>query len=46
MNKKVVIIGGGIDGLEGVYFAGHRMMPPGGLPIAVLTAHMAVEQMG
>lgn len=32
-----------IKGLEGVYFAGHRMVPPGGLPIALLSGRTAVQ---
>lgn len=32
-----------IEGLGGVYFAGQRMMPPGGLPPAMLTGRMAVQ---
>lgn len=34
-----------ITGLDGVYFAGQRMMPPGGLPPALLTGRAAVEQL-
>lgn len=34
-----------IAGLKGVYFAGQRMMPPGGLPPALLTGRAAVEQL-
>ncbi len=32
-----------IDGLSGVYFAGQRMMPPGGLPVALMTGRSAVQ---
>lgn len=32
-----------IDGLSGVYFAGQRMMPPGGLPVALMTGRTAVQ---
>jgi len=32
-----------IDGLSGVYFAGHRMQPPGGLPVALITGRSAVQ---
>ena len=32
-----------IKGLDGVYFAGHRMMPPGGLPIALTSGRTAVQ---
>jgi phytoene dehydrogenase-like protein len=32
-----------IKGLTGVYFAGHRMMPPGGLPVALTSARDAVQ---
>jgi hypothetical protein len=31
------------DNLSNVYFAGQRMMPPGGLPVAVLTGRTAVQ---
>jgi phytoene dehydrogenase-like protein len=31
-----------INGLSGIYFAGHRMMPPGGLPPALMSGRMAV----
>jgi phytoene dehydrogenase-like protein len=32
-----------IDGLDGVYFAGFRMIPPGGLPPALLSGQIAVQ---
>jgi phytoene dehydrogenase-like protein len=32
-----------IKGLSGVYFAGHRMMPPGGLPVALMSGRTAVQ---
>ncbi|MCL2059176.1 MAG: NAD(P)/FAD-dependent oxidoreductase [Oscillospiraceae bacterium] len=32
-----------IKGLDGVYFAGHRMMPPGGLPVALMSGRTAVQ---
>ena len=32
-----------IGGLSGVYFAGQRMMPPGGLPVALETGRTAVQ---
>lgn len=34
-----------IDGLCGCYFAGHRLMPPGGLPAALVTARTAVQHL-
>jgi len=34
-----------VKGLDGVYFAGHRMRPPGGLCPAVISARMAVQQL-
>jgi phytoene dehydrogenase-like protein len=34
-----------IKGLSGVYFAGHRMMPPGGLPVALMSGRTAVQQL-
>jgi phytoene dehydrogenase-like protein len=32
-----------IKGLNGVYFSGHRMLPPGGFPPALMTARIAVQ---
>ena len=32
-----------IKNLEGVYFAGQRIMMPGGLPVAVYTGRRAVQ---
>ena len=32
-----------VRGLEGVYFAGQRMMPPGGLPVALISGRTAVQ---
>ena len=29
--------------IHGLYFAGHRIMPPGGLPVAVYTGRMAAQ---
>ena len=43
MSKKMITYPPDIKGLQGVYFAGHRMMPPGGLPPALLTARRAVQ---
>jgi phytoene dehydrogenase-like protein len=34
-----------IDGLSGIYFAGQRMMPPGGLPVALSTGRTAVQHL-
>ena len=34
-----------ISGLSGVYFAGHRLMPPGGLPPALLSARTAIQHL-
>jgi phytoene dehydrogenase-like protein len=34
-----------IKGLTGVYFAGHRLMPPGGLPPALMTGRTAVQHL-
>jgi len=31
------------DNLSGIYFAGHRMRPPGGLPIAAMSGRTAVQ---
>jgi len=32
-----------VKGLSGVYFAGQRMMPPGGLPVALMTGRSAAQ---
>jgi len=32
-----------VDGLEGVYFAGFRMIPPGGIPPALISGQIAVQ---
>ena len=32
-----------IKGIDGVYFAGQRMMPPGGLPVALMSGRTAVQ---
>ena len=34
-----------IKGLGGLYFAGHRMMPPGGLPPAVMSGRTAMQHL-
>ena len=34
-----------IEGIKGLYFAGQRMFPPGGFPIALITAKTAVEHL-
>ena len=34
-----------IEGLSGVYFAGHRMSPPGGLPVALMSGRRAVQHL-
>jgi len=34
-----------IKGLSGIYFAGHRMTPPGGLPVALCSARTAVQHL-
>jgi len=34
-----------IKGLSGVYFAGHRMTPPGGLPVALMSGRTAVQHL-
>ncbi|MCL2877583.1 MAG: hypothetical protein FWF13_02250 [Acidobacteria bacterium] len=33
----------GIKGLSGVYFAGQRKIPPGGLPVALMSGRKAVQ---
>jgi hypothetical protein len=32
-----------VKGLSCVYFAGQRMMPPGGLPVALMSGRSAVQ---
>ena len=32
-------------GFDGVYFAGQRMMPPGGLPVALMSGRIAVQHL-
>ena len=32
-----------IEGIDGLYFSGQRMIPPGGLPVALMTAKAAVD---
>ena len=34
-----------IEGLDGLYLAGQRLMPPGGLPVALMTGRMAVQRL-
>ena len=34
-----------IRGLDGIYFAGHRMYPPGGLPLAMVSGITAVKRL-
>ena len=34
-----------IKNLQSLYFAGHRMMPPGGLPVALMSARIAVQHL-
>ena len=34
-----------IKGISGLYFAGQRMMPPGGLPVALMTGRTAVQHL-
>ena len=34
-----------IKGLEGLYFAGQRMLPPGGIPPAMMSARTAVQHL-
>jgi len=42
-NVKLAAYPATLKGLKGVYFAGQRMMPPGGLPMALLSARAAVQ---
>jgi hypothetical protein len=42
-NMKIKTYPSDIKGLAGVYFAGHRMMPPGGLPVALMSGRTAVQ---
>ncbi|MDR0448275.1 MAG: NAD(P)/FAD-dependent oxidoreductase [Treponema sp.] len=40
---KMKIYPSAMKGLSGLYFAGQRLMPPGGLPVALLTGRTAVQ---
>jgi len=42
-NMKMKTYPAVIKGLSGVYFAGQRMMPPGGLPVALMSGRTAVQ---
>jgi len=45
MNKgdKQAQYPGFLDSIKGVYFAGHRMMSPGGLPVALISGRQAAQ---
>lgn len=34
---------GFLESVSGLYFAGHRIMPPGGLPTALVTGRKAAQ---
>jgi phytoene dehydrogenase-like protein len=34
-----------VKGISGLYFAGHRMMPPGGMPVAVSSGRSAAQHL-
>ena len=40
---KANLYPGSCEGVGGLYFAGHRLMPPGGLPAAALTGRQAAQ---
>ncbi|MCL2081823.1 MAG: NAD(P)/FAD-dependent oxidoreductase [Oscillospiraceae bacterium] len=42
-NMKMKTYPAVIKGLDGVYFAGQRMQPPGGLPVALISGRAAVQ---
>jgi len=44
-NTKFKAYPAAIKGLDGLYFAGQRMLPPGGIPTALMTARTAVQHL-
>ena len=40
---KIVTYPAVIKGMRGLYFSGQRMLPPGGLPVALKSARTAVQ---
>ena len=43
VGDKMTTYPGFSKNISGLYFAGHRIMPPGGLPVAVYTGRMAAQ---
>jgi len=43
VGDKMSAYSGFSKNVSGIYFAGHRMMPPGGLPVAVFTGRTAAQ---
>jgi len=43
VRDKRKMYGGFLKSVSGLYFAGHRLMPPGGLPVAVFTGRRAAQ---
>jgi len=43
IGEKMKIYPGFIKNISGLYFAGHRLMPPGGLPVAINTGRTAAQ---
>ncbi|WP_157668698.1 hypothetical protein [Lachnoclostridium phytofermentans] len=40
---KMKTYSGFLESVSGLYFAGHRIMPPGGLPTALVTGRKAAQ---
>jgi phytoene dehydrogenase-like protein len=43
LGKKMRTYPGSIKNVNGLYFAGHRLMMPGGLPVAILSGRKAAQ---
>jgi len=43
VGDKMTTYPGFSKSISGIYFAGHRMMPPGGLPVAIYTGRIAAQ---
>jgi len=43
LGKKMQTYPGFFKNISGLYFAGHRLMSPGGLPVALYTGHKAAQ---
>ena len=43
LGKKMRTYPGFLKSIKGIYFAGHRLMSPGGLPVALYSGHKAAQ---